>query len=158
MLLTLDRIYKSIDDGEATVLVSLDLSAAFDTIDHQLLLTRLSGSFGVSGTSLCWIKSYLSGRSQMVSIGASRSPPAKRVHEWGTAGLGTWSYLVHSVRCTHRCSCIQPFHPPAAVCRRCAVIHCFICGKSTCRPVEVGEVSGRPTRLVQQKWTGSKPR
>ena len=49
-------------------LVLLDLSTAFDTIDHSVLLHRLQTSFGISGAPLDWFKSYLSARSQHVSI------------------------------------------------------------------------------------------
>jgi hypothetical protein len=71
---TLNDVYQSIDHGEPTLLVSLDLSAAFDTIDHSSLLSRLNTSFGVSDTALSWLASYLSGRSQAVRIGSESSP------------------------------------------------------------------------------------
>ena len=47
----------------------LDLSAAFDTIDHTILLRRLGNWFGVSGKALDWFKSYLTGRSQRIKLG-----------------------------------------------------------------------------------------
>ena len=47
-------------------LVLLDLSAAFDVTDHKILQTRLEHSFGVTGSALSWIKSYLSDRSHAV--------------------------------------------------------------------------------------------
>lgn len=48
------------------MLVLLDLSAAFDTVDHNILLRRLETSFGVTGDALKWFNSYLSGRTQRV--------------------------------------------------------------------------------------------
>ena len=58
-----------------TLLVLLDLSAAFDTVDHTILLNRLHSSFGITGRVLTWFKSYLENRSQCISIngGESRS-------------------------------------------------------------------------------------
>ena len=47
----------------------LDLSAAFDTIDHTVLLRRLGDWFGVSAKALNWFKSYLTGRSQRIKLG-----------------------------------------------------------------------------------------
>lgn len=55
--------------------VSLDLSAAFDTVSHDKLLTRLEHSFGITGTALSWTKSYLSGRSQFVCVDGKKSLP-----------------------------------------------------------------------------------
>jgi len=51
-----------------TILVSLDLSTAFDTIDHCTLLNRLENSFGVTGLALSWIRSYLSNRGQCIAM------------------------------------------------------------------------------------------
>ena len=49
-------------------MVLLDLSAAFDTIVHSILLHRLQNNFGISGAVLNWLQSYLSDRSVRVSI------------------------------------------------------------------------------------------
>ena len=55
-------VLRAIDDGECVFLVLLDLSAAFDTIDHTQLQKRLTDFFGISQTALSWVNSYLSDR------------------------------------------------------------------------------------------------
>jgi hypothetical protein len=76
LLLSLNNIHRAADNSQPTLLVSLDLSAAFDTINHSLLLSRLQTSFGVTGTALSWLSSYLSNRTQVVRMGQSSSSPA----------------------------------------------------------------------------------
>ena len=73
LLNSLDQVYTAADSSQPTVLVSLDLSATFDTIDHHILLSRLQASFGASGSVIGWISSYLTGRVQRVVVGLSQS-------------------------------------------------------------------------------------
>jgi len=70
----LDSVYSAADDKQVTVLVGFDLSAAFDTVSHETLLQRLQAEFGVTGTALLWLRSYLSGRLQLVKLGNHQSP------------------------------------------------------------------------------------
>ena len=51
----------------------LDLSAAFDTVEHHILITRLKHRFGITGKALGWIQPYFSERTQFVKIGTERS-------------------------------------------------------------------------------------
>ena len=62
MLRVLSDILLSVDRGDFATLVLLDLSAAFDTVDYDILLQRLETSFGVTGTALSWFQTYLSGK------------------------------------------------------------------------------------------------
>src|SRR6266536_5425008 len=66
----------AMDSKKFTALVLLDLSAAFDTIDHSILLHRLNTWFGISSTALNFISSYLSNRTQTVLINSFSSPTA----------------------------------------------------------------------------------
>lgn len=56
------------DAGECSVLVLLDLSSAFDTVDHRILIERLRQWVGISGSALDWFSSYLSDRTFWVTV------------------------------------------------------------------------------------------
>ena len=61
--------------GFVTSLILLDLSTAFDTIDHIIFLDRLNGYYGISELALGWFKSYLSRRTHSVKVGSTLSHP-----------------------------------------------------------------------------------
>ena len=63
----------SLGRGEVVMLVLLDLSAAFDTIDHDILLNRLEKRYGIKGNALKWFRSYLSDRTQSVIVNDTES-------------------------------------------------------------------------------------
>ena len=63
----------AIDQHNSVILVLLDLSAAFDTVDHGILLSRLSNRFEITGTVLEWFRSYLSNRTQFVEVNGACS-------------------------------------------------------------------------------------
>jgi hypothetical protein len=74
VLRVMSDLLRAVDSGDYAALVLLDLTAAFDIVDHEILLRRLQASFGLDGPVISWFRSYLPGRSQYVRRGASRSP------------------------------------------------------------------------------------
>ena len=68
-----NEVHLSLARGEPTALVLLDLSAAFDTIDHNILIGYLKSWFGLGGTVLRWFASYLRNRCQAIKIGSTLS-------------------------------------------------------------------------------------
>ena len=70
-----DDILRQLDQGHVVYLALLDLTAAFDTVDHQVLLERLHRTFHLSGQVLSWVKSYLSDRSTVVSVNGRYHSP-----------------------------------------------------------------------------------
>lgn len=68
-----DDVNMIMDQGDAVVLVLLDLSAAFDTVDHHVLLQRLENQLGITGHALTWLRSYLENRRQCVNINNATS-------------------------------------------------------------------------------------
>lgn len=69
----LSDIFTALDSGDISLLALLDLSAAFDTVDHHILLKRLHSSFGLSSAVLSWFTSYLCNRKQSVRCGSQIS-------------------------------------------------------------------------------------
>ena len=61
-------LLSAMDNGKVSILTLLGLSAAFDTIDHDILLHCLKRFFGIQSTALSWFKSYLTDRQQIVSV------------------------------------------------------------------------------------------
>ena len=75
-----NEVHLSLAHGEPTALVLLDLSVAFDTIDHNILLGYLKSWFGLGGTVLKWFASYLSDRCQSVKIGSTLSELSRLIY------------------------------------------------------------------------------
>jgi len=116
-----DHIIKSLSEQKVTALSLLDLFAAFDTINHCILLHRLSSWFGLDGTVISWLTSYLSSRSFVVSINSissAQSPLRQCVKQESVLGpllfilctillvflslirLSVFSYLLMSLNCS----------------------------------------------------------
>ena len=77
LLRVFSDILRSMDRQNVTILVLLDLSAAFDRVDHNILLHRLHTRFGTSGTALDWFKDCLSNRRQRVFVNGSLLDPVQ---------------------------------------------------------------------------------
>ena len=73
MLGVTDEVLRGFDRNMATVVIFLDLSAAFDTIDINKILQILEEELGIGGSALKWFKSFLSGRTQRVKINGQYS-------------------------------------------------------------------------------------
>jgi len=69
LLRVLSDILAAVDNGDLAAPVLLDESAAFDMVDHDILLQRLQTSFGNGGAALKWFQSYLTSRTQYVHHG-----------------------------------------------------------------------------------------
>ena len=71
------KVYSDIlgaaDDGKLSLVILLDLSAAFDLVDHSLLLKRLESTYGFDGLTLEWFKNYSSDRSFIVRCCGTKS-------------------------------------------------------------------------------------
>ena len=95
-----EDILKAIDNKENLCLVLLDLLAAFDVTDHHKLLARMESRFGLPGTVLNWIKSYITGRSQKVVIGDLNSNGAESGStklDQGVPRVSSWTNLLHLI-------------------------------------------------------------
>jgi hypothetical protein len=75
LLKIVNDIFLALDSGKSVILCLLDLSAAFDTIDHGILVSRLQSRIGIEATALQWFESYLDNRYQSVSIKGESSSP-----------------------------------------------------------------------------------
>ena len=91
---TANDILLGLDKRHVSLLTLLDLSSAFDTIDHNILLNRLHYLHGISGTCLSWFRSYLSNRRQSVAI-ANCISSTKELHYGVPQGsvLGPFFYI-----------------------------------------------------------------
>ena len=71
-MILVDTLIRALQNQEFVIGVFLDFSKAFDTVDHVILLTKLS-HYGIRGIALDWFKSYLDGRTQYVTYNDEKS-------------------------------------------------------------------------------------
>ena len=94
-------VLRTIDSRHSGILLLLDLSAAFDTVEYLILLSRLSTSFGIRGTVFAWFRSYLTSCKQYVCVEGCKSSP--RSLDWGcTSGFCLGAITLFSIHIPHR--------------------------------------------------------
>ena len=103
LLRIVNDILSALDNDNISVLL-LDLSAAFDTTDHQILLSRLNSVFGIPSTALQWFHSYFSDRYQSTPVNITR---IRHHHSSCTVCLRAQYWGPFSSSCTLRLSPIS---------------------------------------------------
>ena len=89
LLKDVNDLFLSLNQGNISVLILLEFSSAFDTIDHLILAYRLNTDFGFTDTVLQWISSYLTDRTFYVSLSnhcSAFSPEHSGVHKGSVLG------------------------------------------------------------------------
>ena len=76
LLKIVNDMLEAVDLGRITVLVAVDLSGTFDTIDHSILLSTLESSFEVTVPALTWVRLYLTDRTSFVKVVSASKPIA----------------------------------------------------------------------------------
>ena len=127
-------ILASMDAGKVTALTLLDLSAAFDTIDHAILLRRLDDWFGVTGKALDWFKSYLTGRCQTIRLGDCLSSEADL--KFGVPQGSVLGPLLFTPYTTPLSSMIWEHAIPSPSLCSCQPAVCFLCIRGLCSSTE----------------------
>ena len=98
LLKIVNDLLAALDVNHISLLSLLDLSAALDTIDHSILLSRLHHTFSISGTALSWFQSYPSDWTQVVSVnGASFAPAALNFSVPQRSVLGPILFVLYSI-------------------------------------------------------------
>lgn len=77
----INDILMKADGGECSVLVQLDLSAAFGSVDHNIIIERLKTWVAISGIALQWFSSYVSNRKFVASVDGFTSSQALSMYE-----------------------------------------------------------------------------
>src|ERR1700730_1681440 len=92
-----DDLCLAMNRQRISALVLLDISAAFDTIDHNILLSRLNSCLGISDTAHALLSSYLSQRSHSVTIGQTLSSNQPLLHDVPQGSLlGPLLFTLHT--------------------------------------------------------------
>ena len=97
LLRLMNDLLDGMEKQEVNALIAIDLSAAFDTVDHDILLDVLQNQYGVHGTALSWVDSYLRPRKCRINVGSAYS--TSRVLQCSVpqgSCSGPWFYLTYA--------------------------------------------------------------
>ena len=100
VLSVLEGLLTKYDQKPVSVLALLDLSAAFDILDHAILLRRHESTFGISWVALCWFESYLSDKTYAVCYGWRCEIHTNTPCPWCSSGIGHRTCTIHPVLTT----------------------------------------------------------
>jgi retron-type reverse transcriptase len=104
----IDGITKAIDQGKYTIGIFLDLSKAFDTINHKILIKKLE-HYGVRGISMKWFENYLSGRKHVFKcnqINSEQMEITSGVPQGSTLGPLLFLLYINDIQCSNIISVI----------------------------------------------------
>ena len=161
MLRITNDLLLAVDDGQVGCLVLLDLSAAFDTIDHRILLQKLSSRLHLSKSAFHWFASYLEDRYRKVVIGDETSSNFKLQY----ARVCIWTLAFHTVYSWFRWNHQEIIKSHVScVCRRHIIVYFFLahrCGnihaatgslhssKHSLRPLQIDGMNILPVENVK---------
>ena len=91
-----NTILSTLDKKQVALLLLIDFSKAFDMVDHSILLNKLN-NYGIRGTALKWMASYLNNRNQYVYVNNTKSNIRNLKYGVGTSGQHTWPSIVHNL-------------------------------------------------------------
>jgi hypothetical protein len=95
LLSIVEQIRSSLDNKKFACGVFVDLQKAFDTVDHKILLAKLS-HYGIDSSANKWLSSYLTNRSQSVSLNGSTSDEKKH-YLWSPPRIHSWTSSFHNL-------------------------------------------------------------
>ena len=159
-------VFDSADTGHVTLLALLDLSAAFDTVDHDILLQQLNHSYSVGRTALRWVHSFLFGRTQVVHFNGHLSTESLltcRVSQGSVSGPKFFTlYIADVVRIAQSFGvCIYCYADDLQLYVHCcaadvaaAVVHLLACIEATDKFIGSNRLKMNPDK-TQFIWLGS---
>ena len=96
----IDKVTEALDTGECIIGVFLDFSKAFDTVDHDISLQKLT-LYGIQDIMLKWFKDYLSNRVQYVTYNGMKSMRENQM--WSSTRIDTWASLIFLIYINDLC-------------------------------------------------------